>query len=97
MEPPADTEPGHNAEAEEISRLYFDGYKKAGIATNWVTFALSPSKGQTASRLTWGLRHFKGGNKSSLLYVSDIYRPSESAPLESLTTRPDPNLINLNL
>ena len=32
--------PGHNAEAEELSKLYLDGYKKAGIATNWATFEL---------------------------------------------------------
>lgn len=32
--------PGHNAEAEELSKLYLDGYKKAGIATNWAAFEL---------------------------------------------------------
>ncbi len=32
--------PGHNAEAEELSKLYLDGYKKAGIVTNWATFEL---------------------------------------------------------
>jgi hypothetical protein len=32
--------PGHAAEAEELSKLYLDAYKKAGIATNWATFEL---------------------------------------------------------
>jgi hypothetical protein len=32
--------PGHTAEAEELSKLYLDAYKKTGIATNWATFEL---------------------------------------------------------
>ncbi len=32
--------PGHNAEAEELSKLYVDYFKKAGINSNWATFEL---------------------------------------------------------